>query len=72
MENELLLKVLSRIDVRALLIEDLLVGLIYKKIDELVLDSENTIDDAMAQMLKPLLQKELDKFIVSYLEGLKK
>jgi len=48
---------LKYIDVKGLAVEGILEGMVFKKLDELVLDSENKLDDAMAEMLKPLIKQ---------------
>jgi len=68
MDKEVLIAmILKRIDVKGILVEDILNGVIYKKIDELVLKSDNTLDDAIAAMLKPLLSAEVDKYVAELL-----
>jgi len=45
--------VLKYVDIQGLAIEGILEGLVFKKLDELVLDSENKLDDALVEMIKP-------------------
>ena len=68
MEQDEIIKILlKRVDVKGILIEDILKGVIYKKIDELVASSENSLDNAVAEMVKPLLSTELEKLVVEFL-----
>lgn len=61
---------LNRIDLEGLIIEDVLRGIVKKKLDELVADSSNTLDDALVAMIYPEIEKAaarelkelLDKF----------
>ncbi len=70
-KDEIIALLLKRIDVKSLVIEDLL-GLIFKKIDDLVKDSENKLDDALAAIIKPqikaYLELELSSKIDSFLK----
>ena len=47
----------KRIDLKGLLVEDILVGVVEKAIDDLVADSSNLYDDMLAAALKPALRK---------------
>lgn len=72
MEKEILGKVLECIDVEKLVGEVVLEEIIYAKIDELVADSANTLDDSIAAMLKPLLKKAVVDYLVELIADLKK
>ncbi len=52
---------------KAFLVEDVLAGVIKGKLDEFVADTENPYDDAMVELLYPLLetaiQEQLDKLM---------
>jgi len=61
--------VLKRVDVVGLLVDDLLLGVLLKKLDEVVADTENSLDDALVVLVRSTLethartelQKLLDK-----------
>lgn len=57
----------KRIDLRGLLVEDLLINLVEKALDEVVADSSNPYDDMLAAALKPVLKKaaieQIDKML---------
>lgn len=50
---------LNRIDVKGLLIDDLMVGFVKEKLEKVVADSANSFDDAALAMLWPLLEKAM-------------
>lgn len=54
---------LKRIDLKGLLVEDIMGDVIKKKLDELVAKSDNTLDDALVAMIYPELLKALEKFV---------
>jgi len=56
----------KRIDVEGLLVEDVLIGLVFKKLDELAADSENTLDDTLLAFIKP----EVEKYVREQLDDL--
>lgn len=66
-----LLRVLDEEGLKALLLEDVIDGVIKKKLDELVADTSNALDDALLGMLFPPLRKEVEKFIDAKLAELK-
>lgn len=49
----------KRIDLKGLLVEDLMVGIIEKALDKIVADSSNPYDDMLKAALLPMLKKEL-------------
>lgn len=49
----------NRIDLKGLLVEDLLVGILEKTLDKIVADSSNPYDDMLKAALLPMLKKEL-------------
>ena len=57
----------KRVDIEGLIVEDLLLGLVFKKLDDLAADSANTLDDAILAFVKPEVEKyvreELDKLL---------
>lgn len=50
---------LKRIDVKGLLIDDLMVGFVKEKLEEVVANSDNKFDDSAMAMLWPLLEKAM-------------
>jgi len=54
---------LKRIDLRGLIIDDLLKNALHEVLADLVLRSDNTIDDAIVAMLEPLVVAEAEKRI---------
>lgn len=48
---------LKRVDVRGLVVEDLMLGLVKAKLEEIVKDSSNSFDDAAFAMVWPMLEK---------------
>ena len=54
---------LKRIDLKGLLVEDILAGIVKAKLDELVAKTDNTLDDALVAMIYPELLKALEKFV---------
>lgn len=58
---------LKRIDIEGLLVEDLLGEIVFKKLDELVAKSDNTLDDTLVAMLKPELLKAAKEMIAKKL-----
>ncbi len=59
---EKVLKVLAKyLNVKGLLLDYLYDDIISDAVDSLVAKSDNTVDDAIASMLKPLLRDELEK-----------
>jgi len=54
---------LKRIDLRGLIVEDVMQAIIKKKMEEFVKDSENTYDDALYNLLYPMLEEEVIKKI---------
>ena len=64
MEKEILFKALAYIDIEGLVGEFVLEELVYGRMDELVASSENTLDNALAEILKP----QLKVLLVAYLK----
>ncbi len=48
--------VVKYVDLEGLAVEGILEGMVFVKLDEIVLDSKNTLDDAMVAMIKPLIK----------------
>lgn len=69
--KEIAAKVLARVDLKGLLIEDVLKGVVKKKLEEIVADSANTFDDAMFAMVYPLLEKAVVDWLDAELAKLK-
>ena len=64
MEKEQIIEMLlKRIDIKGLLVEDFLVGFLFKKIDEKVASTDATWDDGLAAMLKPVLESAAAEFL---------
>jgi hypothetical protein len=59
--------VLKRVDLKGLLVEDLLKTVLHEALASLVAKSDNTIDDAMVAFLEPIViaeaEKQLDKLL---------
>ncbi len=53
----------KRVDWKGMLLEDIMDGVIKGKLDELVQKSENTIDDAVVNLVYPLLREEVAKYV---------
>ena len=58
--SEMLLK---RIDVRGLILEDIMIGIIKTELEKIVKDSSNSYDDAMLSFVYPILEDAAKKFI---------
>lgn len=58
-----LLKVLDEQGVKSLLLDDIADGVIKVKLDELVASSENTLDDALAAMIYPVVREAIGGFL---------
>ena len=52
---------LKRVDLRGLIIEDIMTGIVKAKLQEFVQDSSNTYDDALYNLLYPMLEAEVIK-----------
>lgn len=71
MDQDMLLQMLlKRVDLKGLIIEDVLVGMIFKKLDDLAAASDNSLDDVLLAMIKPELQKYLEGELVKKLDDL--
>jgi len=62
--------VLKRVDLKGLLIEDLLVGVVEAKLKELAAKSDNSLDDALLAMIMPELKKSVSELVDSELAKL--
>lgn len=58
--SEMLLK---RIDVRGLILEDIMIGIVKHELEKIVKDSSNSYDDAMFAFVYPILEDAAKKFI---------
>lgn len=65
---EIVEMLLKRIDVKGLLIEDVLKVVIKRELEKLVLDSSTPFDDAMFQIVWPALEKALADLVDKGLE----
>lgn len=54
---------LKRVDVRGLILEDIMVGIIKFELEKIVKDSSNPYDDAMLAFVYPILEDAAKKFI---------
>lgn len=63
-KEELLREVLKYVRVKELIGEVVFDKLLFAKLDEIVADSENSLDDALAEMMKPMLKD----FVLAKLE----
>lgn len=54
---------LKRIDIKGLLVEDLMEGIIKSELDKLVAKTDNTLDDALVAMIYPEMVKAVEAFI---------
>lgn len=61
--KELAAVVLKRVDVKGLLVEDVLRGVVKAKLEQIVQDTTNTFDDAMFAMVYPLLEDAVVKWL---------
>lgn len=61
---------LKRIDLKGLIVEDVLQGVVKAKLQELVDDSSNTLDNALMAMVYPELEKAAVKFVEEQLQKL--
>ena len=61
--DDLLKLLLKRVDVKGLLLEDLLKGLLEPKLKEFVADSSNPYDDMLLAALLPHLERQLAKLV---------
>jgi len=52
---------LKRVDLRGLIVEDIVAGVIKSKLAEFVASSDNTYDDALYNLLYPMLEAEVIK-----------
>lgn len=59
---------LKRVDVKGLICEDIMLGMVKEKLEEIVKDSSNAFDDAAFQMLWPLLEKGVSEGLDKLLE----
>ena len=59
--------ILKRVDIKGLLVEDLMMGLIDKKLQEIVDKSDNSLDNALKDMIMPELIKAVENFVDSKL-----
>lgn len=56
-KEELLKEILKYIRIEELVGDVLFDKLIFAKIDELVADTDNTLDNALAEMMKPIIKE---------------
>lgn len=61
--KSVLSKLIDEKGLMSLIMDDVLEGVVKKKLDELVLDSENKLDDALVGMIYPILKEEMEKFL---------
>ena len=61
---------LKRVDLRGLIIEDIMTGIVKAKLQEFVQDSSNTYDDALYNLLYPMLEAEVIKQVDAALSKL--
>jgi hypothetical protein len=54
---------LKRVDVRGLVMEDIMIGIIKTELEKIVKDSSNSYDDAMFAFVYPILEDAAKKFI---------
>ncbi len=54
---------LKRVDLKGLLIEDVLQGVIKAALEKFVKDTSNPYDDTLEAMLYPLLETAMTKFV---------
>jgi hypothetical protein len=61
----------KRVDLEGLIMEDVLSGMVWKKLEELAADSSNPLDDAVLEFVRPLVdeyvREELKKLLESAL-----
>lgn len=53
---------LKRVDLKGLVIEDILQGLVKAKLDEIVKDSSNSFDDMLMTFVYPEIEKAVVKW----------
>lgn len=68
--KEVLFKVLDEEGLKSLLLDDILDGKVKAKLDEMVADSENSLDDALLAMVYPVIREEAAKFLDEKLAAL--
>jgi len=69
--KEAIIKVIDEEGLAELVGVDLMDGVVKKKLDELVLDTNNSIDDALVAMIYPIIKDAVMKFITTELGKLK-
>lgn len=62
---------LKRVDLKGLLIEDVLQGVIKAALEKFVKDTSNPYDDALEGMLYPMLEAAMVKFVEDQYNKLK-
>lgn len=68
---DLLKALLASLDIKKLVMEELMLKVVKPKLDELAQASPNKIDDALLPLLYPLLEKSLGEFLDRELAKLK-
>jgi hypothetical protein len=68
--KEILLKILDEQGVKSLIIDDVLDGIVKAKLDELVLDTENTLDDSLVEMIYPMVKAAVSDWLQSQIDEL--
>jgi hypothetical protein len=58
----------KRVDVKGLLVEDVLRGLIKGKLEEIVKDTSNPFDDSLLTFVYPLLEEAVAKAVDELVE----
>lgn len=62
---------LKRVDLKGLVIEDVLQGVLKPVLEKFVKDTGNPYDDALEAMLYPVIEQALTKFVEDQLAALK-
>lgn len=70
-KKDIIAILVKRIDLKGLVMEDILEGVIEPKLDELVASTSTSLDDTAKALIMPELKKALDEFLGEKLDELK-
>lgn len=56
-------KLIDEAGLKSFVMDDVLDGIVKAKLDELVLDTDNSLDDALVNMLYPIIRDAVAKYI---------
>lgn len=68
--KEIIFKLIDEEGLTSLVVDDLMDSVVKNKLDELVLKTDNALDNALVEMIYPLVRAEVVKFLSEQLASL--